>query len=1702
MEQLSGAPAVPAKPERKIHTLDIAGIPVEFPFDPYPCQRDFMESVIKALQQGKNALLESPTGTGKTLCLLCSTLAWRESLKPATPDPHAAAAAALAAQAGLGGFGALSAVGVPGGAVGGGAAGAAAAMAAAVAAAGGAGMGGVGMGAAGGGGGGAGGGAGKPDLPVIIYSSRTHSQLAQVMKELRNCSYKDRVRSSVLSSRQQTCLHPAASKLSGGAANQACKALTSARKCSWHNSLKFGKYRNAAGSLVGPVPDIEELVAVGKAHGVCPFYLGRDAGKEADIVFLPYNYLLDPGTRRTMADSINWSNAVVIFDEAHNVESVSSDSCSFDITAKQLTDAMLEAKRCKEACLERVERGMTAMVDVPAPGEAAGGAGPTDYRRMAADIDLLLMVLKNLENALHKVSAGLPPPPSHGGGGDGGGLTRPGSFLFEFLGMVGITAHSLSALNATIDSASDVLAAAEVEAGRTNAKVSTVALQHLQSCLNLAFSTLEPLSDRPGAPPAHRGFRVHVHLQRSWGADKLPAPTLSYWCFIPGMAFRRLAALRLRSFLLTSGTLSPMDSFAGELQIPFPVRLENPHIIAPSQVWVGVLPFGPSGTPLNSTYASRDSVAYKDELGNALVNVARTVPDGLLVFFASYAAMDSAINHWKQNGGAGGVGSTWERIVRHKAPVVEPRESAAFGAAIEEFRSRLDDTATQGAVFFAVCRGKVSEGLDFSDRAGRAVVVTGIPYAVKNDPKVRLKRDVLDEEARGGGSASSLLGEGVSGLTGEAWYTNTAMRAVNQAMGRVIRHRWDYGAILLADDRFRNPNTQKNMSRWVREHVNVYEHFGKALGSLTKFFKDKQGFQAPGKSLPGRATSLSAFETVAGAAATSSAAAAALAGAGGGGGGGGRSLMDSVPAAIDVSGIGALAAKGLGGGGGSSSSSGAAAAAKAGGGAKKPAGGLLGLLKSAPAAADAGAVDAPVAIGGGGGAAAAAPTDPLNQSQGQGHGRHQPQPQHPHQMGLAAALGAVGGGGGGAGGSSSQASQAGAPPGLPRPFSAAAGGGGGGSSYGGGAAVGFMGPPTSRPVNMLALVSGSGGGGGGGGGGSGPGCSGFGGGGFASGGGGGGGGEVVVGPHHRLAEHKRRAAEVAEGTGPGFASSQGLDLDSTQGGGGGGGHPGRTASGLTRLVLHPVQLQPPAAASNAAATAAGGDGGSGAAAARDAAAKPGQGGTAGAAGSGEGDAAAASTASHAATASGPAGSGAGDGAATAGGGGAKADPRAFMAQLKSDLSAAAFKSFQCLMSEYKTSKNLTAFVDGAVALLRPPATAHLLRGVAAFMPRDQRDWFGRVTEVHVRAAAAEGGGGGAGGGSGGSGGSGVAAANGKAAASGGGPAAPQGKAAGAAGAAAAPAAPAAGRALGKRPAPSEVAAAACAAVSQAKHGAPAPQQAKASSGAAFAAGAGASNPGLNALQMRAAAGAALNAALASAPGAGGGGSGGGGGGSAAAAQLRAALAAPRSNSGRGGSGAAGPSTSTASGGGGGGAAGPSSGGGGGAAGPSSGGGGGSNGAKPVPAHAARHQQIRSALQQQPPGRGAAAAPALPAGHISAYGSAPVTGAAGAGGGGPQPPPAKRPNLGPSPAYSAPGPSGPAPAGAAGGGGGGGGVLSAAAAATPCSLCGQRPVKNAHEGPCGHVACYNCWLVQLAVHFKCKTCGRGMRQKNLSKKYFM
>jgi len=55
------------------------------------------------------------------------------------------------------------------------------------------------------------------------------------------------------------------------------------------------------------------------------------------------------------------------------------------------------------------------------------------------------------------------------------------------------------------------------------------------------------------------------------------------------------------------------------------------------------------------------------------------------------------------------------------------------------YKQIQDPKGLGGAILMGVCKGKISEGLDFSDRAARTVVIVGIPYAYKNDPRVELK---------------------------------------------------------------------------------------------------------------------------------------------------------------------------------------------------------------------------------------------------------------------------------------------------------------------------------------------------------------------------------------------------------------------------------------------------------------------------------------------------------------------------------------------------------------------------------------------------------------------------------------------------------------------------------------------------------------------------------------------------------------------------------------------------------------------------------------------------------------------------------------------------------------------------------------------------------------------------------------------------
>nr|CAD1824209.1 unnamed protein product [Ananas comosus var. bracteatus] len=611
----------------------IRGIDVDFPLEAYDCQIVYMEKVIQSLQEGRNALLESPTGTGKTLCLLCATLAWRKS------------------------FG---------------------------------------------------------DFSTIEYVKKHHG--------------------------------------------------------------------------LGNEPfDIEDLVNIGRTKGPCPYYVSRELHKTADILFAPYNYLIDPGNRRSLT-GIPWSNAVLIFDEAHNLESICADAASFDLPSSYLTACISEAKQCIDICIAKraIDKSADKQLD------------PENYAILRA---LLLKLEKRIaEVAIESKELG---------------FTRPGNYIYEFLSDLNITYETANMLISTIDNAS-LLLEEDGSAGQDEG-------YFMQTRKHKGYTQYN----------FQDGGRVHAKYYRVIAGKG--SRTLSWWCFNPGLAMEEFVKLGIRSIILTSGTLSPLDSFAMELNLEFPVRLENPHVISSNQICVGVVPTGPSGYPFNSSYRTRDSLEYKQELGNAIVNFARIVPDGLLVFFPSYFMMDQCIECWKSMSHASSavLSTIWERICKHKQPVVEPKQSSLFPHAIEDFETKLRDSSTSGAIFFAVCRGKV--WLDFADQAGRAVVITGMPFSMKTDPKVRLKREYLDQQAQS-------VKKDSKALTGEEWYVQQATRAVNQAVGRVLRHRHDYGAIIFCDERFAQQNHQSQMSYWLRPHIKCYTKFGDVVFTLTRFFREKDSF--------------------------------------------------------------------------------------------------------------------------------------------------------------------------------------------------------------------------------------------------------------------------------------------------------------------------------------------------------------------------------------------------------------------------------------------------------------------------------------------------------------------------------------------------------------------------------------------------------------------------------------------------------------------------------------------------------------------------------------------------------------------------------------------------------------------------------------------------------------------------------------------
>lgn len=66
------------------------------------------------------------------------------------------------------------------------------------------------------------------------------------------------------------------------------------------------------------------------------------------------------------------------------------------------------------------------------------------------------------------------------------------------------------------------------------------------------------------------------------------------------------------------------------------------------------------------------------------------------------------------------------------------------------------------------------------------------------------------------------------------------MKAVNQSIGRSIRHKNDYAVILLLDSRYTNrQNIQSSLPNWIGSQLVVHEKFANAFSDIRNFFKNK-----------------------------------------------------------------------------------------------------------------------------------------------------------------------------------------------------------------------------------------------------------------------------------------------------------------------------------------------------------------------------------------------------------------------------------------------------------------------------------------------------------------------------------------------------------------------------------------------------------------------------------------------------------------------------------------------------------------------------------------------------------------------------------------------------------------------------------------------------------------------------------------------
>lgn len=634
----------------------------------------------------------------------------------------------------------------------------------------------------------------------LVYCTRTVPEVDKVLTELAALYRADNDQppalAIALASRQHLCINP--SVRTARDVDRACHALTSPNAT---GSCPLFENLEEAPRLPTKVHDLASLREYGTKNSVCPYFAARRAVLECRVLVYSYAYLVDPKVAGVVSREIEPS-AVVVFDEAHNIDNACLEA--FSVTLDQ--NVVIAARSALEIVSKRLElirRENRERLESEYANLLEG------LQKLKTEQDFFL---PNPVVSQEILTEAVP------------GNIRKGEHFVSFLSrLVELFAVRMCSRELVVETPDVFLRSTQKQVG-----IDRRSLRFCSERLRSLLTVLEIDGDAEVSAPlgviASFGTIVSTHekgfcvIVEPFDPSKpnVPRPRIYLNCLDACLSIRPVFE-RFRCLIVTSGTLSPLSMYPRLLDFR-PVLMASLSVSHSRQ---NVLPLivtkGSDQSSISCRFADRFEPATVRNYGLLVAGVCASVPDGVVVFFTSYRHMEAAIAAWSEMG-------LISRMQSCKLVFAETPNSAETNLALDGYRRACE--CGRGGLLFSIARGKVSEGIDFYDHLGRAVIVIGVPYVFTLSSTLRTRLDYLRDN---------------HGIKEADFLTFDAMRHAAQCIGRVLRSKTDYGVMILADHRFSKPGKIKKLPKWIQDNLlssNVNLSTDDAIQITIKYLKE------------------------------------------------------------------------------------------------------------------------------------------------------------------------------------------------------------------------------------------------------------------------------------------------------------------------------------------------------------------------------------------------------------------------------------------------------------------------------------------------------------------------------------------------------------------------------------------------------------------------------------------------------------------------------------------------------------------------------------------------------------------------------------------------------------------------------------------------------------------------------------------------